>query len=100
MVPPVAVNTSLTTSTSNSTCPHTPLLFVEAAQKPLLRNRLSVDWDGVNEAPIIAMVDNNNMAKHGPGSSIREDGKLIKPPGHKPPDIAGELKRQSEEAMP
>lgn len=32
-------------------------------------------------------VDKNNLAKFGPGHSIREDGKLIKPPGHKPPDI-------------
>ena len=52
---------------------------------------------GVNEGPIIDLVDENNMAKFGPGHSIREDGKLVKPPGHRPPDIAGELKRQLDE---
>lgn len=33
-------------------------------------------------------VDYNNLAKFGPGHSYREDGKLIKPPGHQPPAIA------------
>lgn len=32
-------------------------------------------------------VDNNNLAKFGPGHSLRSDGKLIKPPDHKPPKI-------------
>lgn len=32
-------------------------------------------------------VDNNNLAKFGPGHSRRSDGKLIKPPDHKPPKI-------------
>ncbi len=39
------------------------------------------------------MVDNNNLEKFGPGHSIREDGKLIKPPYHKAPDIQGFLER-------
>ncbi len=39
------------------------------------------------------MVDRNNLAKFGPGCSIREDGKLIKPPGHVAPDIMGLLMR-------
>lgn len=46
---------------------------------------------GVGNKFVQALVDNNNLAKFGPGHSIREDGKLIKPPGHKPPDIAFEL---------
>ncbi len=49
---------------------------------------------GVRAAPLLKLVDKNNLAKFGPGHSIREDGKLIKPPGHKPPDIEGELRRQ------
>jgi predicted HAD superfamily Cof-like phosphohydrolase len=38
-------------------------------------------------------VDTNNLAKFGPGGRRREDGKWVKPPNHKPPDIAGLLKR-------
>src|SRR5690606_33615746 len=36
-------------------------------------------------------VDENNLKKFGPGHSYREDGKLIKPPGHQPPNIKGLL---------
>ena len=32
-------------------------------------------------------VDSNNLAKFGPGHKLREDGKLIKPPNHQPPNI-------------
>ncbi len=39
-----------------------------------------------------AEVDRANLAKFGPGHIIRADGKVIKPPGHKPPDIARILK--------
>lgn len=42
--------------------------------------------DTVQEA-----VDQNNLDKFGPGHSYREDGKLIKPPGFKKPDIGGIL---------
>ncbi len=42
---------------------------------------------GIGMAPILKAVDENNLAKFGPGHSYREDGKLIKPPGHKPPDL-------------
>lgn len=52
---------------------------------------------GVNDAQPQRMVDENNLAKFGPGHTIREDGKLIKPPGHKAPDLAGEILRQVEE---
>ncbi len=46
---------------------------------------------GVPDVALLEMVDANNLAKFGPGSLIREDGKLIKPAGHTPPDIAGFL---------
>lgn len=42
---------------------------------------------GIPDTPFQEEVDNNNLAKFGPGHSWREDGKLIKPPGHKPPNI-------------
>jgi len=46
---------------------------------------------GVEDKPILELVDTNNLAKFGPGHSYREDGKLIKPPGHRPPDITKAL---------
>lgn len=46
---------------------------------------------GVPDEPFQRAVDQNNLDKFGPGHSWREDGKLIKPSGHKPPDIAGIL---------
>lgn len=42
---------------------------------------------GVPDLPFIEEVDNNNLAKFGPGHTIRVDGKLIKPPDHEPPKI-------------
>ena len=48
---------------------------------------------GVPDLPFQQAVDQNNLEKFGPGNTIRDDGKLIKPPGHKPPDIAGILSR-------
>lgn len=63
---------------------------------------------GISDLPLLAIVNDNNMAKFGEGHSIREDGKLVKPPGHKPPDIAsvlrvqgwiGETVKQVKEAM-
>lgn len=39
----------------------------------------------------LEIVDMNNLEKFAPGFKIREDGKLIKPPGHRPPDIKGWL---------
>lgn len=48
---------------------------------------------GIPDRRLLELVDNNNLAKFGPGHSIREDGKLIKPPGHKPPDVLGLLKQ-------
>jgi len=48
---------------------------------------------GVNMTPVLTAVDENNLAKFGPGHSIRDDGKIIKPPGHKPPDFENVLKQ-------
>ena len=47
---------------------------------------------GVSDVPILEMVDQNNLEKFGPGSYRREsDGKWMKAPGHKAPDIMGAL---------
>lgn len=46
---------------------------------------------GIPDMPFINAVNANNIAKFNPGHSWREDGKLIKHPGHKAPDIAGIL---------
>jgi len=49
---------------------------------------------GVEDKPVLEAVDTNNLGKFGPGHSYREDGKLIKPPGHLPPDIDACLRLQ------
>lgn len=49
---------------------------------------------GVADLALQAAVDKNNNDKFGPGHSWNEAGKLLKPPGHKPPDIASILKAQ------
>ena len=46
---------------------------------------------GIPDRNLLELVDNNNLAKFGPGGYLREDGKWIKPPDHEPPDIAGFL---------
>ena len=51
---------------------------------------------GVSDSPILHEVDDNNLAKFGPGSYIRDDGKLVKPPDHTPPRIAEALARLAE----
>jgi predicted HAD superfamily Cof-like phosphohydrolase len=53
---------------------------------------------GIDGTAVFNVVHESNMAKAGPGSTRREDGKIQKPPGWKPPDIAGELERQQREA--
>lgn len=42
---------------------------------------------GIPDKDLLEMVDENNLAKFGPGSYIDETGKLRKPPGHQPPPI-------------
>lgn len=50
---------------------------------------------GVSDIPVQEEVDRNNLQKFGPGGYRREsDGKWMKPPGHRPPDILGVLKAQ------
>ena len=49
---------------------------------------------GIDGAGIADEVHRANMAKAGPGSWRRDDGKIMKPDGWTPPDIAGELRRQ------
>lgn len=48
---------------------------------------------GIDGDAIAAEIQRANMAKFGPGSSKREDGKQLKPPDWTPPDIAGVLKK-------
>ncbi len=49
---------------------------------------------GIHDVELQNEVDKNNLTKFGKGHRIREDGKLIKPPNHQPPDIAKILKDQ------
>lgn len=48
----------------------------------------------IADVEILEAVDNNNLEKFGPGGHRRADGKWVKPPGHKPPDILGLLRKQ------
>jgi predicted HAD superfamily Cof-like phosphohydrolase len=50
---------------------------------------------GIAHQPIFEEVMRNNLAKFGPGSTLDEGGKLLKPPGHKPPVIKRILQLQS-----
>lgn len=50
---------------------------------------------GVTDEAVLQEVDANNLAKFGPGGHKDENtGKWIKPPGHKPPDVAKVLRAQ------
>lgn len=52
---------------------------------------------GVNLSSLFGVVHAANMAKRDPTSGQflkREDGKIIKPAGWTPPDVAGEVRRQ------
>lgn len=46
---------------------------------------------GISDMALQLEVDQNNLLKFGPGSYVRDDGKWMKPPGHKSPDVAGIL---------
>lgn len=50
---------------------------------------------GIADKPLLKEVDESNLRKFGPGSRMREDGKWLKPPDWKPPNIAGVLNRQT-----
>lgn len=51
---------------------------------------------GIDVEPILDEVCKNNLAKFGPGHSFGPDGKLVKPPGFKGPDIAALLEFQKD----
>ncbi len=48
---------------------------------------------GIPDEYVQLLVDENNLEKFGPGGYRRDDGKWIKPPDHRPPDIEGWLRR-------
>lgn len=49
---------------------------------------------GIKDAFLQALIDRSNLAKFSPGGYKREDGKWIKPPDWKKPDIGGLLREQ------
>jgi len=85
----------------------TPGIYFEASGEPDLTEIVDGCCDvivvttgtlsacGVDDAVPQMLVDENNLAKFGPGHSYRADGKLVKPPNHKAPDLKAELERQS-----
>jgi predicted HAD superfamily Cof-like phosphohydrolase len=50
---------------------------------------------GIPDLKLLDMVDDNNLAKFGPGGYRREDGKWIKPPNHEKPKISEYLAKCS-----
>lgn len=51
---------------------------------------------GVSDDAVQRAVDESNLAKFGPGSYRRDDGKWMKPPGFRPPNIAAILEQQTD----
>jgi predicted HAD superfamily Cof-like phosphohydrolase len=49
---------------------------------------------GIEDEELQCDVDQNNMAKFGPGGFRRDDGKWVKPPNHQPPNISKILEDQ------
>lgn len=49
---------------------------------------------GIQDEPLLAAVDCSNLKKFAPGATRRADGKWLKPPDWKAPDIASVLKEQ------
>ena len=49
---------------------------------------------GISDKPLLKEVDESNLRKFGPGGHRREDGKWVKPPDWKAPDIEGILVKQ------
>lgn len=49
---------------------------------------------GIQDEPLLAAVDRSNLEKFAPGATRRADGKWLKPPDWKAPDIASVLKEQ------
>lgn len=48
---------------------------------------------GIADEPLLDLIDENNLSKFDGGETIREDGKLIKSPNWKAPDIKSLLKK-------
>jgi len=55
---------------------------------------------GIHDVELLEEVDAANLRKFGPGSYLREDGKLIKPPDFQPPDIRKVLALQNHGGPP
>jgi predicted HAD superfamily Cof-like phosphohydrolase len=53
---------------------------------------------GVSDEAMQQAIDESNLAKFGPGGHRRDDGKWIKPPDHKAPDILALLTEQGYKA--
>lgn len=49
---------------------------------------------GIDDRALLKAVDDNNLAKFGPGGYLDENGKWQKPPGHKKPDLGRVLSAQ------
>lgn len=49
---------------------------------------------GVDDEVVLEEVDGANLRKFAPGSYVRDDGKWMKPPDWRPPDIMGVVERQ------
>ena len=49
---------------------------------------------GIDDEPLLSVVDENNLLKVERGTIDKDTGKLIKPPDHPKPDVAGVLHRQ------
>lgn len=49
---------------------------------------------GIDESTFQDIINESNLAKFGPGGYRRDDGKWIKPPDWKKPDIAGAIARE------
>ena len=52
---------------------------------------------GIIDTPILRAVDQSNLEKFGPGATKREDGKWLKPPTWRAPDLLSLLKEQGYE---
>ncbi len=55
---------------------------------------------GIFDLHLLKAVDENNLAKFGPGGSRRPDGKWVKPPGHVAPDLNLLLHQQRMRGLP
>ena len=49
---------------------------------------------GIDDEPILEEVDSANLRKFAKGSYVRDDGKWMKPPDWRPPDILGVVENQ------